>query len=206
MTPYDIIKLCQHWFRWWLGAIRFHAIIWVCAYISYNISKGSCGIHLNGNSTHWGRVMHICFNEHHGSDDGLSPGWHQAIIWTKAGILWIESLGTYFSEILIAIYTFSFKKMHLKMSSAKWRRFCLGLNVLTENAEMSIIKISLKFAHLKLQPCLPGANELKCQSHFPGACELLCCSDVIISPLLSLLFQIRCTMTWRKRPSCTGSS
>ena len=29
------------------------------------------------------------------------------------------------------MYTFSFKKVHLKMSSAKWRPFCLGLNVLT---------------------------------------------------------------------------
>ena len=33
----------------------------------------------------------------------------------------IGPLGTNFSEILIAIEAFSFKKMHLKMSSAKWR-------------------------------------------------------------------------------------
>ena len=50
-----------------------------------------------------------------GSDNGLSPGWHHAIIWTNVGILLIESLGTNVSEILIAIDTFSFKKMHLKM-------------------------------------------------------------------------------------------
>ena len=50
-----------------------------------------------------------------GSDNGLSPGWHQAIILTKAGILLIWSLGTNFSEIWINIHTFSFKKMHLKM-------------------------------------------------------------------------------------------
>ena len=66
-----------------------------------------------------------------GSDNGISHGRHQAIIWTNAGILLIEPLGTNFSEILIEIDTFSFKKMHLKMSSAKWRPFCLGLNVLT---------------------------------------------------------------------------
>ena len=42
----------------------------------------------------------------------------------------IGPLGTNFSEILIGIKTFSFKKMPLKMSSAKWRPFCLGLNVL----------------------------------------------------------------------------
>ena len=69
-----------------------------------------------------------------GSDNGLSPGRRQAIIWTNAGILLNGPLGTNFSEILIGIQTFSYKKMHLKMSSAKWRPFCLGLNVLTEAA------------------------------------------------------------------------
>ena len=34
-----------------------------------------------------------------------------------------------FSEILIEIHTFSFRKMHFKMSSGKWRPFCPGLNV-----------------------------------------------------------------------------
>ena len=82
--------------------------------------------------THWGRAMHICGSKLTiiGSDNGLSPGRRQAIIWTIAGILLIEPLGTNFSENLIGIQTFSFKKMHLKISSAKWRPFCLGLNVL----------------------------------------------------------------------------
>ena len=65
-----------------------------------------------------------------GSDNGLMPGRCQAIIWTNDEILLIGPLGTNFSEILIEIYTFSFKKMHLKMPSAKWRLFRLGLNVL----------------------------------------------------------------------------
>ena len=64
--------------------------------------------------THWGWVMHICLI---GSDNGLSTSRHQAIIWTKAGILLIGPLGTNFNEILVEIYIFSFKKMHLKMSS-----------------------------------------------------------------------------------------
>ena len=82
--------------------------------------------------THWGRVMHICVNDLTiiGSDNGLSPGRRQAIIWTNAGILLIGALGTNFSEILIEIHAFSFKKIHLKMSSAKWRPFCLSLDVL----------------------------------------------------------------------------
>ena len=82
--------------------------------------------------THWGRVTHIRVGKltSIGSDNGLSPGRSQAIIWTNAGILLIGPLGTNFSEILSKIHTFSFKKMHLKTSSAKWRPFCLGLNVL----------------------------------------------------------------------------
>ena len=65
-----------------------------------------------------------------GSDNGLSPDRRQAIIWTNAGLLLIGPLRTNFSEILIEILTFSFKKMRLKVSSAKRRPFCLGLNVL----------------------------------------------------------------------------
>ena len=78
-----------------------------------------------GALTHWGRVTHICVNKFtiNGSDNGLSHGWRQAIIWTNAGILLIRTLGTNFSEILTEIHAFSFKKMHLKMSSAKWRPF-----------------------------------------------------------------------------------
>ena len=67
-----------------------------------------------------------------GSDNGLSPTRHQAIIWTNAGILLIRPLRTNFSEIFIEVYTFSFKKMHSKMSSGKWRPFYLGLNVLRQ--------------------------------------------------------------------------
>ena len=46
-----------------------------------------------------------------GSDNGLSPG-------------------TNFSEILSESHTFSFKEMHLQMSSAKWWQICIGLNML----------------------------------------------------------------------------
>ena len=82
--------------------------------------------------THWGRVTHICVSKLTtiGSDNGLAPHRHQAIIWTNAGILLIGPLRTNFIEIFIEIYIFSFKKMHLKLSSVKRRPFCLGLNVL----------------------------------------------------------------------------
>ena len=68
--------------------------------------------------THRGRVTHLCVGELTiiGSDNGLSPGRHQTIIWTNAGILLIE--------------TFSEKKIHLKMSSGRCRPSCISLNVL----------------------------------------------------------------------------
>ena len=84
------------------------------------------------NLTHWGRVTHICVDKLTtiGSDNGLSPERCQAITWTNAGILLIGPLRTNVSESLSGIQTFSFKKMHLKTSSAKWRPFYFGLNVL----------------------------------------------------------------------------
>ena len=82
--------------------------------------------------THLGRVTHICVSKltNLGSDNGLLPHRRQAIIWTNAGILLLGPLGTNSSDILIGIQSFSFRKMHLKISSAKWRPFCLGLNEL----------------------------------------------------------------------------
>ena len=64
---------------------------------------------------HRGRMTHICVGNliKCGSDNGLSPSRRQTIIWTNAEIFyWV--LKTNFSEILIEIRTFSFKKMHLK--------------------------------------------------------------------------------------------
>ena len=91
--------------------------------------------------THWGRVTHICVGNITiiGSDNGLSPGRRQDIIWTNAKLLFFGPLGTNFSEILIEILTFSFKKMRLKVSSAKWRPFCLGLNVLNHLYMLGVV-------------------------------------------------------------------
>ena len=72
-------------------------------------------------NSHWGRVTHICLNEitFIGSDNGLSPGGRQAIILTNVGMLLIGPLGTNFSQLLIEIHIFLFKRMHLKMLSGK---------------------------------------------------------------------------------------
>ena len=61
-----------------------------------------------------------------GWDNGLLPIRRQAIISTNVGLLSIGTLGTNFNEILIKIQNFSLTKMHLKISSAKWRPFCPG--------------------------------------------------------------------------------
>ena len=53
-----------------------------------------------------------------GLDNGLSPDWHQAIIWTNL------------SEILNENFTFSLKKLHCKMFFGKWCLFCIFLDVL----------------------------------------------------------------------------
>ena len=69
----------------------------------------------------------------------------------------IGLLGTNFSEILIEIQTFSFNKMHLKRSSAKWRPFlsrpqCVNL---IRNTDMCS-----NITFLKLLPHFPESNEL----------------------------------------------
>ena len=43
-----------------------------------------------------------------------------------------------FSEILIEINKFPFKKMRLKMASVEWRLFHLGFNELTANFQLSV--------------------------------------------------------------------
>ena len=92
-----------------------------------------------------GRVTHICISKLTiiGSDNDLSPGRRQAIIWTNDRILLIRTLGTNFSEILSEIWAFSFKKMYMKMSSAKWRPFYLCLNVVMWNIEAVVHRSSL---------------------------------------------------------------
>ena len=89
--------------------------------------------------TRWGRVTHKCISKLTiiGSNNDLSPSRRQAIIWPNAGILLIGPSETKFSEILIEIDTFWFRKMHLKISSETWRPFCLGLNVLRDGSPIS---------------------------------------------------------------------
>ena len=60
------------------------------------------------------------------------------------------TLGTNFGEILIKIRTFSFKNIHLKMLSAKWRPFCPGEDELIIHAPDScLLHTSAHFSEAK---------------------------------------------------------
>ena len=68
--------------------------------------------------THWGRVTNICVSKLTiiGSDNCLSPGRRQAIIWTNDEILLIGTSEANFNETVIKIHIFSSKKTHLNVS------------------------------------------------------------------------------------------
>ena len=111
--------------------------------------------------THWGLVRrlkkidvfescklthrgHICISKLSiiGSDNVLLPGRRQAIIGTNAAILLTETSGTIFSEIWSEIHVFSFKKMHLKMSSAKWRSYYICLDVTHDQSILGLVNLA----------------------------------------------------------------
>ena len=73
-----IIRICRIYTSIFENSIYLYISIRVVGIIKY--------------LTHWGRVTHICVGKPTiiGSDNGLSPGRRQAIIWTNAGILLIE--------------------------------------------------------------------------------------------------------------------
>ena len=63
----------------------------------------------------------------------------------------IGPLGINFSANLMEMNTFSFKKMHLKLLSAKWRLFLSGLNELNHIiAEESSWEIQYEYVYVWL--------------------------------------------------------
>ena len=62
--------------------------------------------------------------------NGLFPVRYKAITWIMDDLLLIGPSRANFSEIRIKIWTFPFKKMLLKVSSAECRPFCSGFTVL----------------------------------------------------------------------------
>ena len=133
--------------------------------------------------THWGRATHISVGNLTiiGSDNGLSPDRRQAIIWTNARLLSIAPLRIYFNENLIEIQQFSLKKTHVKLSSAKWRPSCLGLNVLNNvryelislTLETSIASIFFQFIRFFVFFSIPSVCLLKVPLYIHDRCHLV---------------------------------
>ena len=71
-----------------------------------------------------------------GSGNGLSPVWHQPIIWTNAEILSIRPWGRFSVIFLFEIRKFAFKERHLKVSSTQWWSICLNFNVFLSDMEV----------------------------------------------------------------------
>ena len=121
------ITISQHWLYQWLAELVTSHYLnqwWPSFMVPFSISGRMRPYKVNiciYSLTYLGQVKHICVGKLTiiGSDYGLAPGRRQAIIWTNTGILSIQTLRTNFNEILSEIHTFSFKKMPLKMSSAK---------------------------------------------------------------------------------------
>ena len=85
--------------------------------LRHKMSQWSCIVEYIGSQdtlwTHWSRVVtHLCVRNLTtiGSDNGLSPGWCQVIIFTNAGILLIGPKGTNFSELFLS----KFKQFHFR--------------------------------------------------------------------------------------------
>ena len=100
----------------------------------------------------------------------------------NVGLLLIGPLGTNFSEIFIEILIFSFKKMHLKVSSAIRRPFCLGLDVLSRI-------IAMKTGTEKRWPMYPWCrHQMETFSALLAICE--------VKPLVTGGFPSQRPVTW----------
>ena len=106
-------------------------------------------------------MTHICVSKLTiiGSDKGLSPGRYQATIGASFGILPIGPLGTNFSQFLTEIHTFSFKNMHLKLSSGKCRPFCRGPNVFSD-----LLQANMFSNEKSLKRSVPDSDILACSA------------------------------------------
>ena len=126
-----------------------------------------------------------------GSDNGLSPfrrNLNQC--WVITGYYQFDpGLGTTFSELLVKNRTFSFKKMRLKMLSAKWRPFCPGeegLNHwgrLTPGSLLASERACRQFRANSLSKFGDGLSSVTTKRRYP--CGNLHYNDVIMSAMAS---------------------
>ena len=115
--------------------------------------------------------MHICVSTLAIIDSNicLLPIRSHAIIWTNDGILLIGSLGTNPSEMLFGIQTFTFKKIKRKMLSAKWRPFCLRLNMLKNMPCRRMTSFSWDRKHSLVMTC---RAIFMCYSNLSNICKI----------------------------------
>ena len=116
---------------WWAALHSIFAISWPRSLHTFTKAIGVLGtfikIYESIVISHQCRIYESVINRVRiGSDDGLSPIWHQAIILSRVGLLSNGHVRTKFSEIVIKIENYSFTKMHLNILSVKWRPFCPG--------------------------------------------------------------------------------
>ena len=141
-----------------------------------------------------------------GSDNGLLPGRHQAIIWTNAGILLIGPLGTICSDILIKINTIFIQentKIYLKISSPNGGHYVSVLMCLTIKQRLCendkeyhavceyiclhiAIKIVESFLNLKPPPCLGDAVVVSCIVIF----RILQCYTKLWQPFNKAVYEV----------------
>ena len=101
-----------------------------------------------------------------GSDNGVSPVQHQAIIWTNAVLL---SFGL---KLQIVFKPFHSIKMHLKMSFAKRRPFCHGLNVLMKPPLNEVALWLTIFSHAwDSRPTSKETGTSVSEIHWPIHCQ-----------------------------------
>ena len=90
-----LIKTVSHWQNFCLTCQANPKIFYTeHIYCLMSMNKLTAKLFVCAYLTHWGWVMHICISRLTitGSDNGLSPGRRQAIIWTNPGILLIGPL------------------------------------------------------------------------------------------------------------------
>ena len=103
--------------------------------------------------THWGRVTPICIN---GSDNGLSPGRRQAIIWTNAGMMLIGPLGTNFSDwnLYIFIKENAFENAVWKMAAILSRPQCVEKKHVSKRDYRNLLQLYIIENHTSLYNCM----------------------------------------------------
>ena len=85
--------------------------------------------------TYWDRVTHICVGNliTIGSDNGLSPGRCQVIIWTNTGIHIVYWTTRNTPQWNVNRNSYIYIQGNTFVNVCKWRQFCLGLNMLIQD-------------------------------------------------------------------------